>query len=121
MEEDGSSKEYVIKGYNDVIKSNKITFFHYDNYYYNFKCNVKDNKIRIQCNGGNYAARDNSYFKLDFEENDLECLKELQSIVEKHKFSSNNGFYHHTDGIPCDCGDMIRVNYESGEKIYKNH
>lgn len=120
MEEvDGGSREYIMKGYNDVIKSNKIVYFHYDNYYYNFKCKLKDGKLRIKCNGGDYSARNNSCFKLDYEVTNLDCLKELQSIVEKYKISDKNGFYHHTDGLPCDCGDLIEIKYESGEKIYK--
>lgn len=46
-----------------------------------------------------------------------EVFSDLQKLVKKHNFASNNGYTHFTSGLPENFGGSVNINYASGEQI----
>ena len=44
----------------------------------------------------------------------------MQSLIEKHNISINNGLEDEVEGLPVGYGGTIEIEYATGEKIYKH-
>ena len=115
----GGHHEAKLDGYSDDIKSQDIIFFEYSCNEYVIRAEKKDDKVVIICNGHYSNHRDGRYFRIKYESEDLSIFDELQKVVVEGNISNGNGTTSHTDGLPAGIGDIITINYASGEKIYK--
>ena len=139
----GGRHESHMEGYNEVIESKDIVSFSFcgggnngmgmmmamannesikrfpgGSYY----VKLEDNKVQVSARGGsNSGRRDGTYFIVKLENEDLSILKELQEVVDKYQISKDNGHCVHVDGLPPGIGDLIDIEYASGEKIYKEN
>ena len=117
---DGGEKEYHLDGYNEKIKSKEIIFFEYKTGEYELKCELNHHHLKIYSTGGYSNNRDGSYFKLDYQTEDLSFLDKLQAIIEKYNIYNNNGYCQVVSGLDPIYGDSINVIYKTNEKIYKS-
>ena len=76
--------------------------------------------LAVESSGGNYAARDNSAFRLKYETEDRGFMAELAELVRRHRIGRGNGRVVHVNGLPAGLGDTISVRYAGGERIYKS-
>ena len=114
----GATNERYLEGYNESIKSNNIISFKYDCSNFRVSCELIDNKLHITSTGGNGSTRDGTAFKLDYNTDNKELLKDLQNIVTKYNLSKNNGHVLEVNGLPSGLGDMLSITYDTKEKIY---
>lgn len=117
---EGGRKVEYIEGLEEKIESKDIIAFSYSAPEYNVKCTKEGDKLHIISDGGYSDERDGSYFRLDYESDDLTFLNTLQEIAEKYELSKDNGYTCEVGGLPGGLGDTISVKYESGESIYKS-
>lgn len=113
---DGGSKERILPGYSDNIKSKNIVSFEYLNGEYNLECKKIKDVINIKVN---VKINEDKYFKLDYNTKNKNFLNELQNIIDKYNISKSNGYEHETAGLPSGLGDNISVLYDTNEKIWK--
>ena len=115
----GTTKERRLKGYKEKITSKEIISFEYTCGKFKVLLEVKDDGLHINSKGGNSYHRDGTYFKLDYNSNTNNILKELQDIIDKYNISKNNGYEHEVAGLDPSISTTIKVLYKSKEKIYK--
>ena len=115
----GGRTEYYIQGYGDKILSEELISFEYECREFKVQCQKEKDKIHIKSLGGVSNKRDGTTFKLDYFTKGNLVLKVLHRIIKKYHLSKNNGHYENVGGLPPGCGDLIKAEYKSNEKIYK--
>jgi len=116
----GGKHEGYESGCSEVIKSKDIISFFYNCGEYSLSAKIEDNKLKINATGGSSLHRDGTYFIINYLSDDFSLLSDLQKIIEKYDLVKNNGHCVHVDGLPAGIGDTLRVEYKSGEKIYRS-
>ena len=109
-----------LDGYAKDIKSNEITFFHYQAPTFNVEVKKEDNHLHIKSSGGNSQRRDGTRFILDYYSTNLSFLIKLNDLITKYALFKNNGYINHVNGLPAGFGGTLSVHYASNEKIYIN-
>ena len=145
----GARHESQMEGYSDVIESKDITMFSFNgggghagvfgmgmfmgmamgmangmapkvftggSFYAGLN---ENNKVVFSASGGNSNRRDGTRYIVKFECDDTSIFKELQEAVDKYDVTKGNGHCVHVDGLPSGLGDLLSIEYASGEKVYK--
>lgn len=116
----GGRHESQMEGYTEEIKSKNIKSFTYIGPDFSLNAKKENEKLLIFCSGGGkYNKRDGSLFSIKYETNDFNILNLLQEVIDKNNETRGNGHCVQVDGLPAGIGDLLNIEYESGEKIYK--
>ena len=115
----GVVQDEKIEGYQDNIESKEIKDFEYIHPQFRVKCQKQEDHLEIEAQGGNSFKRDGTLFELKYETKILDLLEELERIQEEYHLSKDNGRVYEVAGLPSGLGDTLKIEYESGETIYK--
>ena len=117
----GGRHESQMEGYTEDIKSKDIVSFSYVGTDFSVLAKKDNGKVIISCNGGGkYNKRDGSLYGIRYETDDDSIFKSLQQVIDDNHETRGNGHCVHVDGLPGGIGDILNVEYASGEKIYKS-
>ena len=117
----GGRNESQMEGYTEDIKSKDIITFSYVGTDFSVFAKKENNKITISCNGGGkYDKRDGSLYGIRYETEDDSIFKQLQEVIDENHETRGNGHCIYVNGLPGGIGDILNVEYASGEKIYKS-
>ena len=117
----GGRQEGQMDGYSTEIKSKDIIMFSYVGSDFSVLAKRVDDGVHISCNGGGkYNRRDGSLYSIVYDTKDDSIFKSLQDVIDQYQETRGNGYCVYVAGLPAGIGDILNVEYASGEKIYKS-
>lgn len=114
----GGRHEFMLEGYPYKIESDELVKFSFQNRDFSVSCELKDDGLHMGATGGNSSRRDGTKFSLSYTTSDVSVLAKLNKIIKDFDMAKRNGYSCTVDGLPGGCGDSIKAEYTSGEKLY---
>ena len=116
----GARHESVDENAPKTIQSDELISFCFSDRQISCSCEISDGVLNVSASGGNSSRRDGTRFCLRYSSCTTFLLGKLNSIIKKYDLARNNGYHCTVDGLPGGCGDSIKAEYKSGEKLYMN-
>ncbi len=114
----GGRHEFMLEGYPYTIESDELVSFTFSDRNISAFCEIENGKLIVTSNGGNTSRRDGTRFSLKYYTDNMFLLSKLNKIIKDYNLAKRNGYSCTVDGLPGGCGDSIRAEYASGEKLY---
>ena len=114
----GGRHEFMLEGYKYSIESDELVSFSFSDRNVSVYCGIENGVLVITSRGGNSSRRDGTLFSLKYQTDDMSILAKLNKIIKDYDMAKRNGYSCTVDGLPGGCGDYIRAEYASGEKLY---